>query len=101
MRDGWPLLPIHLRLVHDLFRALSCLKKPIRIASRSETANEKPCGFRSVQEFAAYTVVIKAKASYEIVGIMELGEKTEASVSIANGRIFLRTLTRLICVGKK
>jgi len=53
--DAWPLLPIHLRRVHELFRALLCLQKPIRIASRSETVNQKPCGFRSVQEFADYT----------------------------------------------
>jgi len=46
-------------------------------------------------------VIIKATDSYEIVGIMDLGEKTQASISIANGRIFLRTLTRLVCVGKK
>ena len=46
-------------------------------------------------------VVVRAKDSYELLGIMDLGEKTQASVSIANGRIFLRTLTQLVCVGKK
>ena len=46
-------------------------------------------------------VVLSAKDSYEILAIMDLGEKTQASVSIANGRIFLRTLTRLVCVGEK
>ncbi|MFC1739279.1 PQQ-binding-like beta-propeller repeat protein [Planctomycetota bacterium] len=46
-------------------------------------------------------VVLKAEDSYEILGIMDLGEETQASVSIADGRIFLRTLTRLVCVGKK
>ena len=35
--DGWPALPIHLIMLHELFRALPCLQKPIRIASRSET----------------------------------------------------------------
>ena len=46
-------------------------------------------------------VGLKAEDSYEILGIMDLGEKTQASVSIADGRIFLRTLTHLVCVEKK
>ena len=46
-------------------------------------------------------VVIRAKDSFEVLGIMDLGEETQASVSIADGRIFLRTLRRLICVGQK
>ena len=45
-------------------------------------------------------VVLKAKDAYELLGIMDLGEKTSASVSIANGRIFLRTSTQLFCVGR-
>jgi outer membrane protein assembly factor BamB len=46
-------------------------------------------------------VVLKAANSYKVLGIMDLGEKTQASISIADGRIFLRTLTRLACVGRK
>ena len=46
-------------------------------------------------------VVLRAKDSYEVLAIMDLSEKTQASIAIANGRIFLRTFTRLLCVGKK
>lgn len=46
-------------------------------------------------------VVLRAAETYEVLGITDLGEETQASVAIADGKIFLRTLTRLICVVKK
>ena len=45
-------------------------------------------------------VVLKAAEAYEVLGITDLGQETQASVAIADGKIFLRTLTRLICIEK-
>ena len=46
-------------------------------------------------------VVLRAAESYEVLGITDLGEETQASVAIADGKIFLRTLTHLICIENK
>ena len=46
-------------------------------------------------------VVLSATETYEVLGITDLGEETQASVAIADGKIFLRTLTHLICIENK
>jgi outer membrane protein assembly factor BamB len=46
-------------------------------------------------------VVLRAASSYEVLGITDLGEETQASVAIADGKIFLRTLTHLISIENK
>jgi len=44
-------------------------------------------------------VVLKAGPAYELLAVNLLGEKSHATPAVANGRMFLRTLSRLICVG--
>ena len=51
-------------------------------------------------DMAGKLIVVRAGGKYEMLGVTDLGEGTYASVSISNGRVFLRTFTRLICVGK-
>ena len=46
-------------------------------------------------------VVLRAAETYEVLGITDLGQETQASVAIADGKIFLRTLTHLICIENK
>lgn len=45
-------------------------------------------------------VVVKAGEKYQLLGESDLGDKSNSSVAISNGRVFLRTFSRLICVGK-
>ena len=45
-------------------------------------------------------IVLTAGGKFELLGESDLGEGSYSSVSMSNGRIFLRTFTRLICVGK-
>lgn len=45
-------------------------------------------------------VVLAAGGKFELLGESDLGEGSYSSVSMSNGRVFLRTFTRLICVGK-
>jgi outer membrane protein assembly factor BamB len=45
-------------------------------------------------------LVVRAGEKYEMLAQSDLGEGTYASVSMSNGRVFLRTFTQLICVGK-
>lgn len=46
-------------------------------------------------------VVIKASPKkFELVSINNLGETSYATPAVANGRMYLRTLTHLICIGK-
>ncbi len=44
-------------------------------------------------------VVLRASDRYELLAINPLGEKSQATPAIAGGKIFLRTLTTLYCVG--
>lgn len=44
-------------------------------------------------------VVIRAAPKYELLATNPLGEKSEATPAVAGGRMFLRTLSHLICVG--
>ena len=46
-------------------------------------------------------IVLRAAEAYKVLGITDLGQETQASVAIADGKIFLRTLTHLICIEKK
>ena len=46
-------------MVHDLFRALPCLKKPDKKSfAKRNRFKRKPCGFRSVRKIADYTYPI-------------------------------------------
>ncbi len=46
-------------------------------------------------------VVIKASPkAFELVSVNDLGESSYATPAVANGRMYLRTLTHVICVGK-
>jgi outer membrane protein assembly factor BamB len=44
-------------------------------------------------------VVLRAGPKYELLGVNPLGEKSHATPAVANGRMFLRTFSHLICVG--
>jgi outer membrane protein assembly factor BamB len=44
-------------------------------------------------------VVLRAGPQYELLGVNPLGEKTHATPAVADGRMFLRTFSHLICVG--
>lgn len=46
------------------------------------------------------TLVFKAGAAYEQLALNELGEKTDCSPAIPDGRVYLRTEKHLYCVGK-
>ena len=45
--------------------------------------------------------VIAADSKYKLLSSVELGEDSLATPAIAGGRLYLRTESRLICVGKK
>ena len=44
-------------------------------------------------------VVLEAAATYKLLAVNPLGEKSHATPAVAAGRMYLRTLTQLICVG--
>jgi outer membrane protein assembly factor BamB len=44
-------------------------------------------------------IVLKAGPEYEVLAKSTLPEKTDATPAIANGRMYIRTLNHLICVG--
>ena len=44
-------------------------------------------------------IVLSASRDYELLGRKALGEPTQATPAIANGKIYFRTLKSLICVG--
>lgn len=44
-------------------------------------------------------VVLRAGPQYELLAVNPLGEKSHATPAVANGRMFLRTFSHLICVG--
>jgi len=44
-------------------------------------------------------VVLRAGPKYELLAVNPLGEKSHATPAVANGRMFLRTFSHLICVG--
>lgn len=45
-------------------------------------------------------VVLRAGPKYERLSVNPLGEKSHATPAVANGRMYLRTFTHLICVGR-
>lgn len=48
---------------------------------------------------AGEVVVIKAADKYELLAINNLGEMSHATPAVAAGKMFLRTFSRLICIG--
>ena len=44
-------------------------------------------------------VVVKAEAEYKLLGVNSLGEKSDATPAIADEKMYLRTLSHLICLG--
>ena len=46
------------------------------------------------------TIVIKAKAEFELVARNPLNETVQASMAVAGGRFFIRTGQNLYCIGK-
>jgi len=44
---------------------------------------------------------ISASDKYNLVSKLDLGEGTQASPAVAGGKMYLRTMSHLICVGKK
>jgi len=46
-------------------------------------------------------VVLRAGPKYELLGVNPLGEKSHATPAVANGRMFLRTFSHLICIGSR
>jgi outer membrane protein assembly factor BamB len=44
-------------------------------------------------------VVLRAGPSYELLAVNPLGEKSQATPAVANGRMYLRTLSHLISIG--
>lgn len=45
-------------------------------------------------------IVLAAGGKFEMLGESDLGESSYSSVAMSNGRVFLRTFTKLICVEK-
>ncbi len=50
---------------------------------------------------AGDVVVIKAAPKYELLAINSLGEKSQATPAVADGRMYLRTYSHLISIGNK
>jgi outer membrane protein assembly factor BamB len=50
---------------------------------------------------AGELVGISASDKYNLVSKLDLGEASQASPAVAGGKMYLRTLSHLICVGKK
>lgn len=46
-------------------------------------------------------VVLEAGPAYNLLAVNPLGEKSHASAAVAGGRMFLRTLSRLVAIGAK
>jgi len=46
-------------------------------------------------------VVVKAAPKYELLGVNPLGEKSQATPAVANGRMYLRTDSHLVSIGGK
>lgn len=46
-------------------------------------------------------VVIKAAPTYELFAVNPLGEKSYATPAVAGGRMYLRTYSHLISIGRK
>ena len=44
-------------------------------------------------------IVLKAGSEYKVLGKSSLPEKTDATPAIANGRMYVRTLNHLLCIG--
>lgn len=87
---------------------ISCL----RIATGEQLWREKPAGrFYGSPVYAGgnlycitipgEVVVTKASASYELLAVNPLGEKSHATPAIAGGRMYLRTYSHLISIGPK
>lgn len=45
------------------------------------------------------TVVLAAKPVFEVLNRNSLGERTQASIAVSNGELFIRTYERLWCIG--
>jgi outer membrane protein assembly factor BamB len=50
---------------------------------------------------AGEVVVLRGASTYELLAINPLGEKSHATPAVADGRMYLRTLTHLISIGSK
>jgi len=46
-------------------------------------------------------VVIEAAPTYKLLAVNPLGEKSHATPAVADGRMYLRTFSHLICIGEK
>ncbi len=47
------------------------------------------------------TLVLAAGPKYEVLAMNLLGERTNASIAISQGNIFIRTHKHLWCIGKE
>ena len=45
------------------------------------------------------TTILAARATYSLVGRNKLGEKTQASMAVSGGHLFIRTEKNLYCIG--
>jgi hypothetical protein len=43
-------------------------------------------------------IVLNASDRYGRLGVNDLGESSHATPAIANGRLFVRTLSQLVCI---
>ena len=46
------------------------------------------------------TVVVEAGSTFKILARNPVGEKLQATMAVANGRIYIRTAGSLFCIGK-
>jgi outer membrane protein assembly factor BamB len=46
-------------------------------------------------------VVLEASDQFKVLGRSDLGEPSHATPAVANGRMYIRTLSHVICIGKK
>ena len=107
-----PYVPISLALGELLFTFhdrgdISCL----RSATGEQLWREKPAGRFYGSPVcvdgklycittAGEVVVIRAAPTYELLAVNPLGEKSHATPAVAGGRMYLRTYTHLISIGR-
>ena len=49
-------------------------------------------------DMAGKVIVLNASDQYELLAVNDLGESTYSTPAIANGRLFVRTLSHLVCI---
>jgi hypothetical protein len=54
-----------------------------------------------ITDMSGKTHIVKAAGEYQLIGTPELGEKAVCAPIFADGRIYLRGMDHLFCIGSK